>query len=197
MPSLYGVAELHELVKAHLQANGVLPEHDFGSEHLDSGREATNVYTWVPIGTETDGGHAVRGKVDEPDPIYGTIEKFDIFCDGKTHETAYLMARNIVAAIRRIMGVASLRFIGGEWETPRGGSEPKMGVGRLYVLHLGLVQIWADEIVPIDLYERDVDQTLTAPNVPTTTPTGAVVTTFSSPNPSTDGELAATDTVLP
>lgn len=193
--SLYNVSDLHEQVAALLVAEGCELPHDFGSENLSRGREASNHYTWIPVGTDKDGAGPSRGAADGALPIWSTVEKFDILCDGKTHEIAYLMARNVVAAIRRTTSAAPMRFFGGEWETPRDG-EPQLGVGRLYILHLGLTQVWVDAIVFIPTYGRDEDPTITEPIVPSTVITSAVVTSHASDTTDADGELAAVDTVL-
>ena len=194
MPSLYVVKQAFDDVVAFLADTGSTLHHDFGSEHLSKTRR-TNSYIWVPVGFDRDGVGAARGGTQEK-ALIQTIEKFDVLCDGDTHEIAFLMAQNLVHALYQVVGgMADIRVLKGEWETPRDG-EPQLGVGRLYVLSLGLVTVWTDRYVPIQPKVLNVPQDApSAPNVPTTQPTGVVIQTYSSPDPETDGQLVATDTV--
>lgn len=189
MASHFGLKELFDSVVALLPTKGVTCEHIFGARGLANHRNA-NTYVWVPRETRRDDDEATRS-IERHRVNHGARHFCEIHCWGESHEVAFLMAENVLTAMRDV-AKGDVRLERADWLEfeERGESD----LGDPFVVQVSLGQSFIRRYTPIVPYAGS-DQTMTPATVPTTDPTSVVVETYASDNPNTDGELKGTVTV--
>jgi hypothetical protein len=182
MASHFGLKELFDQVSALLPTKGVMCEHIFGARGLSDHRN-TNTYVWVPREGRRGGSEATRA-VTTQKINFGARHFLEIHCWGETHEVAFLMGENVLAAIRDC-GLANVEFERADWLDfeERGKSE----LGEPFVVQVSMGQAFIRRYTPIAPYTGD-DQTVIPPDAPTTDPTSVQITTYATTDPNADGE---------
>lgn len=193
MASLFGVEELYEQAVATLSADYDCDlDHKWGEVHTKR-YGVPNAYVWVPTKSRDFDKAIGRGGATENRALFGTQEIFEIHCWGESHEVAFLMRSNVAHAMRKaIGGRGPLHHLGSEWISD---VEDENTLGHLLVATFALDAQIMDEFVSIARFVRKTPQSPTAAATPNTLITTVVATTYKSPNTTTDGTLAAVDTI--
>lgn len=193
MASLFGVEELYEQAVAVLGTTyDCLLDHKWGEIHTKR-YGVPNSYVWVPTKTRDFDKAIGRGGATQNRALFGTQEIFEIHCWGQSHQVAFLMRSNVAHAMKKaIGGRAPLHHLGSEWISDL---EDESTLGHLLVATFAFDAQIMDEFVAIARFERNTPQSPDAAATPNTLITGVVVSTYASPNTTTDGTLVATDTI--
>lgn len=191
----FAIVEAYNQATAHLTDAGCTLRHSFGSEFLRENLD-TNSYVWVPTEFEKT-GNARGGKIDEHDALCEGTVKVDIWCFGESHEVSWVMARNVLHALRAVVPAAAEKFASMEFEFPKDG-EPMLGLGRALIVHYAIqYAILLDVYTPIARYVRSTAQSPTTPDPLTIQPTSAEITTSITTDDDVDGPEPIEDVVTP
>jgi hypothetical protein len=191
--SLFGVEELYEQAVVVLADTYDCPlDHKWGEVHTKR-YGVPNSYVWVPTKTRDFDKAIGRGGATENRALFGTQEIFEIHCWGQSHEIAFLMRSNVAHAMKKaIGGPAPLHHLGSEWIFDL---EDENTLGHLLVATFAFDAQIMDEFVQLARYIRNTPQSPTAAATPNTLIETVVVSTYKSPNTTTDGTLVAVDTI--
>jgi hypothetical protein len=189
----FALVQAYDQARDWFTAQGSELPHYFGSEWVKTLR-SPNSYVWIPLKAEKN-GRDVKRALDQHKGIWQAWQYVAVRCWGESHDVAYCMAGNVGTALVETLGSPNVDYGGGTWDDATDGESP-VASGRVFIAQFAVLDVMAQRYVHIAKY-AGTPQAPIGPTVPTTQITSIELTSYSSPDGETNGELAGVDVVLP
>lgn len=193
--AVYAITEAYNQATTYLSDLGDTLRHQFGSEHLRENID-TNSYVWVPTEFKKT-GNARGGRVFEHEALCEGTVSVDIWCFGESHEVSWVMASNVLHALRAVVPGAGEKFDSMEFEFPKDG-EQMVGLGRALIVHYAIQgALILNVYTPVARYVRTTVQEPEPLEPLTVQPTSAEITSSITTDAEVNGPEPVEDVVTP